>query len=166
MSRVQQPPAGRDPRAWVALTRDPVAVDELTAWVTEPACGAVVTFLGVVRDHAEGRDGVEGMTYEAYDEPAQRAMEVVVESVRSRWPSVGRIALVHRVGELTLSETSVAVVVAAPHRGDAFDAARWCIDTLKETVPIWKREHWSGGSAWVDGTPIRSLDPAAPSGGD
>jgi molybdopterin synthase catalytic subunit len=65
-----------------------------------------------------------------------------------------------------LSETSVAVVVAAPHRGDAFDAARWCIDTLKETVPIWKREHWSGGSAWVDGTPIRSLDPAAPSGGD
>jgi molybdopterin synthase catalytic subunit len=135
----------------IALTRDPIGTDALVAWATTPSSGAVVSFLGVVRDHADGRDGVRAMTYEAYEEHAQRALGDVVATARRRWPELSRVAVVHRVGELALSEVSVAVVVSAPHRGEAFDAARFCIDTLKETAPIWKQEHWAGGSDWALG---------------
>ena len=115
-------------------------------------------FLGVVRDHAEGRAGVRAMTYEAYEEPALRVMGEIADAARHRWPDLERIALLHRVGELALSEPSVAVAVSSPHRDAAFDAARFCIDTLKETVPIWKQEHWSEGSDWALGEhPIRPV---------
>jgi molybdopterin synthase catalytic subunit len=133
----------------VALTDDALPVESLTAWVTTERAGAVVTFLGVVRDHAEGRDGVRAMTYEAYEEPARRVMDEIAAETRRRWPDVERIALLHRVGELALSEPSVAVAVSSPHRESAFSAARFCIDTLKESAPIWKQEHWSGGSDWA-----------------
>ena len=89
------------------------------------------------------------MTYEAYEEPARRVMGEIAAEARRRWPSVERIALLHRVGDLGLSEPSVAVAVSSPHRDDAFVAARFCIDTLKESAPIWKQEHWSGGSDWA-----------------
>jgi molybdopterin synthase catalytic subunit len=135
----------------IALTRDPIAADALAAWATTPSSGAVVSFLGVVRDHADGRDGVRGMTYEAYEEHAQRALREVAAAARARWPQLVRVAIVHRVGELALSDVSVAVVISSPHRGEAFDAARFCIDTLKESVPIWKQEHWAGGSDWAQG---------------
>ena len=138
-------------REWIALTHDPLPVDTALAWTTTPSAGAVVTFSGVVRDHAEGRDGVRGMTYEAYEAPAERAMRDIVLELRRRWPDVERVVLWHRIGELALSETSVLVVVAAPHRRAAFDAASYAIDTLKESVPIWKQEHWSGGSDWALG---------------
>ena len=111
--------------------------------------GAVVTFLGVVRDHSEGRDGVTGLTYEAYEEVAVRRMREIAAETRRRWPIVERIALLHRTGDLALSEASVVVVVSSPHRAEAFEAARFAIDTLKETVPIWKREHWAGGDDWA-----------------
>jgi molybdopterin synthase catalytic subunit len=133
----------------VALTDDALPVESLTAWVTTERAGAVVTFLGVVRDHAEGRDGVRAMTYEAYEEPARRVMDEITAEARRRWPDVERIALLHRVGRLALSEPSVAVAVSSPHREEAFAAARFCIDTLKESAPIWKQEHWSGGSDWA-----------------
>ena len=98
------------------------------------------------------------MTYEAYEEPARRVMAEIVAEARRRWPDVERVALLHRVGELALSEPSVAVAVSSPHRDAAFDAARYCIDTLKETVPIWKQEHWSAGSDWALGEqPIRPV---------
>ena len=139
------PPAGGD---WLAVTPEPLPVEGATAWATTPASGAVVVFLGVVRDHSEGRDGVVGLTYEAYEDEALRRLEAVVTECRRRWPVVDRLALLHRVGDLALSEASVAVVASSPHRPEAFEAARFCIDTLKETVPIWKREHWSGGSDW------------------
>ncbi len=143
-------PAGRSlARDWIGLTADVLPTERALAWATTPDSGAVVMFLGVVRDHAEGRDGVRAMTYEAYEEPAVRAMTGVVEAARAQWPTITRVALLHRVGELRLSEASVLVVVASPHREDAFVAARSCIDTLKETVPIWKQEHWSGGSDWA-----------------
>lgn len=152
------PPADPATRDWVALTDAPLPTDAAVAWATTPGSGAVVSFLGVVRDHAEGRDGVHAMTYEAYEEPAARAMRDIAEATRRQWPDVERIALLHRVGRLELSEPSVAVVVSAPHRAAAFEAARACIDTLKETVPIWKQEHWSGGSSWaVDQHPLRSV---------
>jgi molybdopterin synthase catalytic subunit len=89
------------------------------------------------------------MTYEAYEEPAVRAMREIVSEVRRRWPATERIALLHRVGDLDLSEPSVVVVVSSAHRDAAFEAARFAIDTLKETVPIWKQEHWAGGSDWA-----------------
>lgn len=138
-----------DARDWVALTDAAIPAAGAAEWATVPAAGAVVSFAGVVRDHAEGRSGVEAMTYEAYAEPAERAMRDIAGDIRRRWPGVERIALLHRVGDLRLSETSVVVVVSAEHRGVAFEAAEFAIDTLKETVPIWKQEHWAGGSDWA-----------------
>ncbi len=147
---------------WIALTREPLLVAEATAWATTPGSGAVVTFLGVVRDHADGRDDVTGLSYEAYEEEAVGRLAAVATGARDRWPEAERIALVHRLGDLELSEASVLVVVSAPHRGVAFDAARFCIDTLKETVPIWKREHWSGGSEWSEAArPVTSVGPSS-----
>jgi molybdopterin synthase catalytic subunit len=144
-------------RDWVALSASPLPVTEAVAWATTPEAGAVVTFLGVVRDHSEGRDDVVGLTYEAYESAANRAMEAIVVEARRRWPELARVALLHRTGTLALGDPAVAVVVSSPHRPEAFAAARYCIDTLKETVPIWKREHWAEGSGWgVDATPLRS----------
>jgi molybdopterin synthase catalytic subunit len=155
LGAVLRPPDTRD---WIALTDEPLPGDAAAAWATVPGAGAVVTFAGVVRDHAEGRDGVEAMTYEAYADPAHRAMAAIAAEVRRRWPDVERVALLHRVGVLQLSEASVLVVVSAPHRKAAFAAAEFAIDTLKESVPIWKQEHWSGGSDWaVEQHPIRPV---------
>ena len=138
-----------DARDWVALTDEPLPGEIAAQWATVPSAGAVVTFAGVVRDHAEGRPGVEAMTYEAYEEPAVRALTDIVAEMRRRWPDIARVALLHRVGDLRLSEASVFVVVSAPHRGVAFEAAEFAIDTLKRSAPIWKQEHWSGGSDWA-----------------
>ena len=135
----------------VALGPDELAVDAATAWASVPAAGAVVVFLGIVRDHADGREGVTALTYEAYEAEATRVMDEIVAAARLRWPDLARIALLHRTGRLDLSEVSVAVVVSSPHRAEAFDAARFCIDTLKETVPIWKQEHHAGGDDWAVG---------------
>ena len=143
---------------WVVLTDTALPVEALQTWAATPRSGAVVSFLGIVRDHAEGRDGVRAMTYEAYEAPALRVMHEIVAEARRRWPDVERLALHHRVGELELSEPSVAVAVSSPHRDTAFEAARYCIDTLKETAPIWKQEHWRSGSDWALGdTPIRPV---------
>lgn len=145
-------------RDWVALTDVALPVDSLSSWATTTRAGAVVCFLGVVRDHADGRDGVRGMTYEAYEEPALRVMNEIAAEARRRWPELERIALLHRVGELELSEPSVAVAVSSPHRDEAFAGARFCIDTLKESAPIWKQEHWTGGSDWaLNEHPIRPV---------
>ena len=154
------PPTAPDPdaRDWLALDAEPIALEPLVAWATTPSCGAVVSFLGVVRDHAEGRDDVVALTYEAYEEPARRRLAEVVEALRAEWPAIDRVAVVHRVGRLALSETAVVVVVSSPHRSEAFAAASACIDRVKESVPIWKKEHWSDGSDWALGEqPIRAL---------
>jgi molybdopterin synthase catalytic subunit len=133
MTGVPQPSEGAD---WIALTREALSGDEATAWATVPSTGAVVTFCGVVRDHAEGRAGVLGLSYEAYEEAAARRLTEVAAETRRRWPAVERLALLHRVGDLELGEVSVVVVASSSHRAEAFDAARFAIDTLKETVPI------------------------------
>lgn len=148
----------------IELSTEQLSLDALVDWATVPECGAVVSFSGVVRDHADGRDDVVGLTYEAYEAPAREALARVAAAARSRWPKVSRVALGHRLGQLDLSETSVIVVVSAGHRAEAFDAARYCIDTIKETVPIWKQEHWAGGSGWGLGSrPIQVLsEPAEP----
>lgn len=149
------PPEARD---WVALTDAELPAAAAVDWATVPSAGAVVTFAGVVRDHAEGRGGVTAMTYEAYAGPAEAALTEIAVEMRRTWPELARIALLHRIGALQLSETSVLVVVSAPHRAAAFEAAAFAIDTLKETAPIWKQEHWEGGSDWaVQQQPIRKL---------
>jgi molybdopterin synthase catalytic subunit len=151
-----QPPATGD---WIAVAEDCLPVEAATAWATTPGSGAVVVFLGVVRDNSDGRDGVRGLSYEAYEEEAVTKLQAVAAEARRQWPVVDRIALLHRIGDLELSEASVAVVVSSPHRPEAFEAARFCIDTLKETVPIWKREHWEGGSDWATRShPVRPVD--------
>jgi molybdopterin synthase catalytic subunit len=133
---------------WVALTRERLPVHAALDWAVRPDCGAVVLFSGTVRDHSEGRPGVTSLEYEAYEEEAEPRLAAIAAEARRRWPAVGRIALLHRSGPLAVTETSVVVVVSAPHRDEAFVAARWAIDTLKATVPIWKRETWAGGEDW------------------
>ena len=100
-----------------------------------PDCGATVTFTGTARDHAEGRPGVHRLEYEAYEEPALARLRAIAAEVRRRWPVVGRVALLHRTGVVELGDAAVVVAVSAPHRGEAFEAARFAIDELKRTVP-------------------------------
>ena len=133
---------------WLGLTDGPLPVDEVACWIRRPDCGAVVVFRGDARDHAEGREGVTALEYEAYESQVVPRLGRLAEEARNRWPDVGRIALIHRTGPLAIGEAAVVVAVSSPHRDTAFDAGRWCIDTLKETVPIWKREAWAGGEHW------------------
>lgn len=135
-------------RDWIALTEEPLSTDEATKWAIVPECGAVVTFAGTVRDHSEGRDNVSVLTYEAYTEQVEPRLAAIAAVARERWPMVGRLVLWHRIGELKLGEVSVVCVASTPHRPEAFDAARFLIDTVKVTVPIWKKEIWSGGTDW------------------
>jgi molybdopterin synthase catalytic subunit len=128
--------------------------------VARPDCGAVVVFGGTVRDHAEGRPGVSELEYEAYSAQVEPRLEAIAAEARRQWPQLGRIALLHRTGTLAVGEYSVLVAVSAAHRGDAFDAARYCIDTLKRTVPIWKRERWDGGEDWgLDSHEVAEVSP-------
>lgn len=107
-----------------------------------------MSFAGTVRDHAEGRPGVSLLEYEAYEHEVEPRLAALATQARHRWPMLGALVLLHRVGPLAVEEVAVLVVVSAPHREEAFEAARWCIDTLKATVPIWKRETWQGGVDW------------------
>ena len=116
-----------------------------------PDCGGVVSFVGTVRDHAEGRAGVTSLEYEAYASQVEPRLRAIADEARARWEGIGRVALLHRTGLLALREPSVVVVVSAHHRAEAFEAARYCIDTLKATVPIWKKETWAGGADWAKG---------------
>lgn len=132
----------------VALTIDIIDYHALTEQVRRPDCGAVVTFLGTVRDLTDGKVTV-ALDYEAYPGMAEKKLAEIERDTRERWP-VGDIALVHRLGHLEVGEVSVAVAVSCPHRAQAFEACRYAIDRLKEQVPIWKKENWVDGTTeWV-----------------
>lgn len=133
---------------WLGLTAAPLPVGAAADWAVLPSCGAVVLFSGTARDHAPGRDGVEQLEYEAYEEHVVPRLTEVVEKMRENWPTLGRAVLLHRVGVVPVGESSVVVVASSPHRPEAFAAARFGIDTLKASVPIWKRERWSDGESW------------------
>jgi molybdopterin synthase catalytic subunit len=151
---VRRPSSGDN---WIALTGDPLPVGQAHDWAVSPSCGAVVLFSGTVRDHAEGRVDVRHLTYEAFEERAEASMAAVAAEARSRWPEIGRIVIWHRTGRLDLGESSVVVAVSTPHRPSAFEAARYMIDAVKASAPIWKHEEWSGGADWgADATPIVS----------
>ena len=136
---------------WLGLFDGVLPIGVIHDWVIRPECGAVVVFSGTVRDHAEGRTGVTALTYEAYEEQATSRCEKIAAEVRTRWPMVGRIALLHRTGRLELGESSVVAAVSTPHRPEAFEAARFAIDALKASAPIWKREEWAEGEDWGTG---------------
>jgi molybdopterin synthase catalytic subunit len=123
---------------------DDLAVDQE---VRTEADGAVIVFRGVARRFSRGRDVVH-LEYEAYPEMAEKVMAQIGDEIKGRWP-VSNVAIVHRTGVLEIGQASVVIAVSAPHRGEAFDAAQYAIDRLKQIVPIWKKEVWSDGSQWI-----------------
>ncbi len=132
------------------ITREPIDKAGLEERLLTGAAGAVVTFDGVVRNQTKGRP-VVSLEYEAYAPMAVREMQKVGEEIRRRWPEIERIGIIHRFGELKISESSVVIVVTSPHRRVAFEACHFAIDRLKQTVPIWKKEIFEDGEAWVEG---------------
>jgi molybdopterin synthase catalytic subunit len=132
----------------VGLSDQSLPVGRACDWAVRPDCGALVLFSGTARDHAPGRPGVHRLEYEAYEEEVEPRLRAVADEIRSRWPDVGRVALLHRTGPVPIGESAVVVVVSAPHRETAFGAARFGIDALKASVPIWKKESWDGGESW------------------
>ena len=131
----------------IRLTREPIDVAGLQA--ATPADGALCLFVGIVRGENGGRR-VLRLEYEAYEEMALASMEQIAVEARERWP-VTAVRMVHRLGLIDIGEASVAVAVASPHRGQAFDACRYVIDTLKKVVPIWKKEFYADGAVWLEG---------------
>ena len=145
------PVSGGSDGTHVSVGAAPIDPSALLTLVTEPGAGAVVIFLGVVRESNLGRR-VEYLEYEAYVEMAEAKLRQVVAEARQRWPKVRRVAAVHRTGNLGLGQTAVFVAAGAPHRDDgAFEAARYIIDRIKEIVPIWKKEAWANGEEWLAG---------------
>ena len=135
------------------LVHEPIDIAAMMAAAARPDCGAVVVFLGTSRDHAQGRR-VLRLEYEAYEPMALVELERIEREARSRF-EIAACTITHRLGEVPLAQTSVAVVVAAAHRAAAFDASRWTMEELKRTVPIWKKEFFEGGEAhWVSGTAL------------
>mgnify|MGYP001812661654 CR=1 FL=1 len=137
-----------DGDSWTGLFEGPLPVAEASAWAVLPSCGGIVVFSGTARDHSEGRSDVSRLEYEAYEEQVIPRLDAIVLRAREQWPDLGRVALLHRIGHVPITESAVVVAVSAPHRDHAFAAARYAIDTLKATVPIWKKETWSEGESW------------------
>lgn len=133
---------------WLGLTDQALPVHAVGDWAVRPDCGAMVLFSGTARDHAKGRPDVSLLEYEAYEEQVEPRLAALATEMRRRWPELGRIAMIHRVGPLRIGESAVVVAVSSPHRQAAFEAASFGIDSLKKTVPIWKRERWAGGESW------------------
>jgi MoaE-MoaD fusion protein len=134
------------------LTREPIDAVKLVAAAKKGEDGAVVVFDGIVRDNSRGRQTLY-LDYEAYEEMAAKQMSELAREARSRF-DVRQVTIVHRLGRLVVGETSVLIVVASAHRAQAYEASRWLIDTLKKTVPIWKKEIFVDGAVWADGEPF------------
>jgi molybdopterin synthase catalytic subunit len=135
----------------IEITDVHIELEPLVQHVRKDGNGGVVTFLGVVRDSSRGRR-VLYLEYEAYREMALRKMQQIADEVREKW-GIDDIAIVHRVGHLEVGERAVAIAVGSPHRKAAFEACEYAIDRLKEIVPIWKKEVWEGGEAWIADRP-------------
>ena len=132
-----------------AITFAPLSLDEIYSLADDPGNGAIVIMSGTVRNQTEGKP-VKSLEYQAYEPMAIAIFRSIAQQIRSQWQDVNRVVIHHRVGHLTIGEISVLVAVGCPHRGEAFAACQYAIDTLKHNAPIWKKEHWSDGSStWV-----------------
>jgi molybdopterin synthase catalytic subunit/molybdopterin converting factor small subunit len=146
-------------RRYASIVREKIDTQAVLNKLKRPADGAAVVFEGIVRDNSRGRRTLY-LDYEAYEEMALKQMDALAEQALQQF-SIRDVAVVHRLGRLKIGETSVLVVVVSAHRAAAFDACRWLIDTLKRTVPIWKKEHFEDGAVWADGEPFPSGTPTA-----
>jgi MoaE-MoaD fusion protein len=138
---------GRD-RDVFKVVESPLSPDAIARDVDDPGAGGIVIFSGVVRNETGGRP-VKFLEYEAHAPMAEAKMREIGGEIRARWSGVRCIAMLHRIGRLEIGESSVLIAVSAAHRGEAFDACRYAIDTLKRTVPVWKKEHFEDGEVWV-----------------
>jgi molybdopterin converting factor subunit 1 len=142
-----------------AIVREPIDTQKILGQIKRPEDGAAIAFEGIVRNNTKGRQTLY-LDYEAYEDMALKQMEGLAEEALERF-QVRDVALVHRLGRLQIGETSVLIVVASAHRGAAYEASRWLIDTLKRTVPIWKKEYFVDGAVWADGEPFPDEIPRA-----
>lgn len=133
----------------IQLTHEPLDRNALIAAVSHPSVGGIAIFEGVVRDNARGKE-VRHLEYDLYPEMAEQQIRIIIQEAAQRW-GVEHVAVAHRFGRLEIGEASVIIVVATPHRAEAFEACRYIIDTLKTTVPIWKKEVATNGETWVEG---------------
>lgn len=134
----------------IEVVDGPIDVRAVEDAVRDPGHGALLTFAGVGRDSFEGKR-VTSLFYEAWPDVATREMTKIVEETRARWPV--RVAIVHRTGEVAIGEPSVVIAVGAPHRAEAYEASRYAIDELKRRVPVWKKERYADGEAWIANKP-------------
>jgi molybdopterin synthase catalytic subunit len=153
------PPVSGGSGKAVSIVRDAIDTQGVLGRIKRGEDGAAVVFEGAVRNQTRGRRALY-LDYEAYEEMALGQMEGLAEQALKQFP-VREVALVHRLGRLKIGETSVLIVVASAHRAAAFDACRWLIDTLKRTVPIWKKEYFEDGAVWADGEPFPEEIPRA-----
>jgi molybdopterin synthase catalytic subunit len=152
-------PEATAPTLRYLVTDAPLDARTAVATVAGWGCGAVTTFLGVVRDENAGRR-VLWLDYEAYAPLATRSFEAIAREAAERWPAA-RLAIHHRTGRLAIGETSVVIAAASPHRRDAFAACRYAIERVKQIAPIWKHEHFEGGEVWIEGATADPYDEAA-----
>jgi molybdopterin synthase catalytic subunit len=153
----------------VAITSAPLDLQALMAEIATgasgedpagtPGAGAVISFVGLVRDHNQGRR-VEFLEYEAYEPLAVRALNRILDEARATWAGA-RMGIHHRIGRLAIGEASIIIVATSPHRADAFAACRYAIERVKQIVPIWKHEHFEGGDIWLEGATADPDDEAA-----
>lgn len=129
------------------ITRKALGLQEVVDFVTDPEAGAIVTFIGTTRNNNDGRK-VIALDYEAYPEMAEKELARLGEEAKKRW-NIQRMAIVHRIGPVQITETSVIIAVSAAHRRDAFEACRFAIEEIKKSVPIWKKELFEGGEVWI-----------------
>lgn len=139
-------PAGTETLQRVEITDQPIDPRSVTQSIYHPEDGGVVTFEGIVRNHAEGRS-VQYLEYEAYPEMAVSQMRVILKEIQEKW-GVSHAAIVHRIGHLEIGDVAVVVAVGSPHRREAFEACHYAMNRIKETVPIWKKEFYHDGAEW------------------
>ena len=142
-----------------AITTAVLDLEGLVSLVSVGGVGAAVSFLGLVRDHNQGRRVVH-LVYEAYEPLAERALGRIIDEARNQWPSA-TLAIHHRIGKLEIGEASVAIAAASAHRADAFAACRYAIERIKQIAPIWKHEYFEGGDVWIEGATADPDDEAA-----
>ena len=152
------PVSGGSGEKRAALTDEPIDIAKVSSQISDPGCGAVLLFVGTVRDHHKERP-VDRLTYDAYRPMATRVMERIAKELEAAAPGL-RVAIVHRLGEISAGEASVAIATASPHRAAAYEASRTALERLKQEVPIWKREHYGNGEAqWREEERLRPTGP-------